>query len=393
MTQPIQIADEVRDAVERGIPVLALESTIFTHGLPRPRNLQVALDAEDRVRAAGVVPATIGVVDGRPTVGLSVAEIERLSVADSVVKLSLRDLPSPRQGPEWRDDGRRDGVPRTPRRSPGLLDRRPRRSPSRRSADVRRIRRPPDPRGSSARRGERGCEVDPGHPPDPRAARDAQSRCRRLSDDRLSRLLHRRFRLRHRVLGVVGVGDRRHRRRARRARHLLDAAGREPRRHRRAASGRAARRRTRASARRALQIRASRAMTRRPFLLDLHAARDGRTQSRRECRGVSRQCLPRRRDRRRSDGAADAHGHRRSDRRRRRARRLGARDRHRQSGRRHARTGWQRRQCRRGRGARSMPVRFIGRVGTDPEGDALAQALAPPASTCASSVGAARDRS
>jgi len=93
MTQPIQIADEVRDAVDRGIPVLALESTIFTHGLPRPRNLQVALDAEDRVRAAGVVPATIGVVGGRPTVGLSVGDIERLSVDDSAVKLSLRDLP------------------------------------------------------------------------------------------------------------------------------------------------------------------------------------------------------------------------------------------------------------------------------------------------------------
>lgn len=89
----IVVADEVRDAVERGIPVLALESTIFTHGLPRPRNLEVAREAEERVRDAGVVPATIGVVEGRPTVGLSPAEIERLSTADDVVKLSLRDLP------------------------------------------------------------------------------------------------------------------------------------------------------------------------------------------------------------------------------------------------------------------------------------------------------------
>ena len=77
----------------RGIPVLALESTIFTHGLPRPRNLEVALDAEDRVRAVGVVPATIGVLDGRPIVGLSPDEIERLSTDDSAVKLSVRDLP------------------------------------------------------------------------------------------------------------------------------------------------------------------------------------------------------------------------------------------------------------------------------------------------------------
>ena len=73
--------------------MLALESTIFTHGLPRPTNLEVAREAEDLVRDAGVVPATIGVVDGVPTVGLSAVEIERLSEADGVVKASLRDLP------------------------------------------------------------------------------------------------------------------------------------------------------------------------------------------------------------------------------------------------------------------------------------------------------------
>jgi pseudouridine-5'-phosphate glycosidase len=87
------VADEVRDGVARGIPILALESTIFTHGLPRPRNLEVALEAEQRVRDAGVVPATIGVVAGRPTVGLSPADIERLATDDTAVKLSLRDLP------------------------------------------------------------------------------------------------------------------------------------------------------------------------------------------------------------------------------------------------------------------------------------------------------------
>ncbi|MEU1970314.1 pseudouridine-5'-phosphate glycosidase [Microbacterium sp. NPDC019599] len=92
MTDLVRISDEVRDAVERSIPILALESTIFTHGLPRPRNLEVALEAEERVRAAGVVPATIGVVVGRPTVGLSPTEIERLSTSDGVVKLSVRDL-------------------------------------------------------------------------------------------------------------------------------------------------------------------------------------------------------------------------------------------------------------------------------------------------------------
>ncbi|WP_291046758.1 pseudouridine-5'-phosphate glycosidase [Herbiconiux sp.] len=89
----LAISDEVRAAVADGRPVLALESTIFTHGLPRPRNVEVALEAEEHVRAAGVVPATIGLVDGVPTVGLSTAEIERLSNDDAVVKVSLRDIP------------------------------------------------------------------------------------------------------------------------------------------------------------------------------------------------------------------------------------------------------------------------------------------------------------
>lgn len=89
----IRVSDEVRDAVAGGRPVLALESTILTHGLPRPRNLEVGLGSEQLVRAAGVVPATIGVVDGIPVVGLSGAEIEQLCTADGVVKASVRDLP------------------------------------------------------------------------------------------------------------------------------------------------------------------------------------------------------------------------------------------------------------------------------------------------------------
>ncbi|HEX6447528.1 MAG TPA: pseudouridine-5'-phosphate glycosidase [Streptosporangiales bacterium] len=89
----IAVAAEVRDAVAAGVPVVALESTIFTHGLPRPRNLEVAREAEKALRAAGVVPATIGVVDGVPTVGLDDARIERLATDDAVVKISIRDLP------------------------------------------------------------------------------------------------------------------------------------------------------------------------------------------------------------------------------------------------------------------------------------------------------------
>ncbi len=91
-TLPI-VAPEVADALADGRPVLACESTILTHGLPRPANLDVARDAEARVRAAGVVPATIGVLDGVARVGLSGAELERLASDPDVVKLSARDLP------------------------------------------------------------------------------------------------------------------------------------------------------------------------------------------------------------------------------------------------------------------------------------------------------------
>jgi pseudouridine-5'-phosphate glycosidase len=90
---PVVVADEVAAAVADGRPVVALESTIFTHGLPRPRNLEVALDAERQLRACGVMPATIGVVHGEAVVGLSSEQIERLSQTDGTSKISLRDLP------------------------------------------------------------------------------------------------------------------------------------------------------------------------------------------------------------------------------------------------------------------------------------------------------------
>lgn len=89
----IRVADDVRRALEIGAPVLALESTILTHGLPSPRNLEVGLESEAQVRAAGVTPVTIGVVDGEPVVGLSPAEMEHLCTSADVVKVSVRDLP------------------------------------------------------------------------------------------------------------------------------------------------------------------------------------------------------------------------------------------------------------------------------------------------------------
>ncbi|WP_129977862.1 pseudouridine-5'-phosphate glycosidase [Rhodococcus sp. Q1] len=94
MSESIRVADFVREAIAGRRPVVALESTIFTHGLTRPRNVEVALDAEQRLRDSGVVPATIGVVDGTPTVGLSEQQIRMLGADDfPVVKLGLRDLP------------------------------------------------------------------------------------------------------------------------------------------------------------------------------------------------------------------------------------------------------------------------------------------------------------
>src|SRR5690242_20136002 len=93
LTPAIRVSDEVRAAIDAGAPVLALESTILSHGLPAPRNLAVGLAAEQQVRDAGVVPATIGVVDGIAVVGLSPAAIERLCTSGDVVKVSVRDLP------------------------------------------------------------------------------------------------------------------------------------------------------------------------------------------------------------------------------------------------------------------------------------------------------------
>ncbi|MYW66441.1 pseudouridine-5'-phosphate glycosidase [Streptomyces sp. SID8379] len=87
------VSDEVRDAVGAGRPVVALESTIIAHGLPRPRNLKVALELEQVVRDEDAVPATIAVLDGRPHVGLDKVQLERIANEDGIRKLSQRDLP------------------------------------------------------------------------------------------------------------------------------------------------------------------------------------------------------------------------------------------------------------------------------------------------------------
>lgn len=82
----------VREALSDHRPVVALESTIIAHGLPRPRNVAVAAQIEQAVRDHGAVPATIGMVRGELVVGLDTDEIARLATADGVAKLSVRDL-------------------------------------------------------------------------------------------------------------------------------------------------------------------------------------------------------------------------------------------------------------------------------------------------------------
>ena len=90
----MQVLPEVADALASGAPVVALESTIISHGLPRPDNLRIAREIEDEVRAAGAVPATIAVVDGVARIGLDDDALARVASDPSVVKVSVRDLAS-----------------------------------------------------------------------------------------------------------------------------------------------------------------------------------------------------------------------------------------------------------------------------------------------------------
>ncbi|MEN0072246.1 MAG: pseudouridine-5'-phosphate glycosidase [Propionicimonas sp.] len=96
MTTPhpmLALTDEVRDALASGAPVVALESTIISHGMPYPRNVQTAREVEDIIRAGGAVPATIAVLHGVPRIGLDDAELDLLGSDDNVRKVSIRDLP------------------------------------------------------------------------------------------------------------------------------------------------------------------------------------------------------------------------------------------------------------------------------------------------------------
>jgi pseudouridine-5'-phosphate glycosidase len=91
-TDGIQIANEIAEALAANKPVVALESTLITHGLPRPVNRQIAANAERVVREEGAIPATIAVLDGVPTVGISERQLDDLANRDGVIKASTRDL-------------------------------------------------------------------------------------------------------------------------------------------------------------------------------------------------------------------------------------------------------------------------------------------------------------
>jgi pseudouridylate synthase len=95
MTRPpfLRLSDEVRDALDIGAPVLALESTLITHGMPFPRNLETARGAEAAARARGATPATIAVLDGQARVGLEPAVLEALARSgQGVIKAAAHDL-------------------------------------------------------------------------------------------------------------------------------------------------------------------------------------------------------------------------------------------------------------------------------------------------------------
>jgi pseudouridylate synthase len=88
----VHVHPEVRDALAAGRPVVALESTIISHGLPRPDNLRIAREIEEAVRSGGAVPATIAIIGGEPHVGLNDTALRRVAEGDAVVKVSVRDV-------------------------------------------------------------------------------------------------------------------------------------------------------------------------------------------------------------------------------------------------------------------------------------------------------------
>ena len=201
----MQVHPEVAAALADGRPVVALESTIISHGLPRPDNLGIAREIEQAVRDGGAVPATIAVVAGQPRIGLDDAALRD----DRRVRRGgqgQRPGPGhPRRAPgHRRHHGGLDGAPGRPGRHRGVRHRRPGRRAPAGPRLLGRVGRPghavPDADHRRLRRGE----VDPGRGRHPGAAGDAERRRARLPDRRLPRLLPRRLRAPAGLAGGLG---------------------------------------------------------------------------------------------------------------------------------------------------------------------------------------------
>ena len=89
----MKISEEVKQAIRMHKPVVALESTIISHGMPYPRNVECALLVEKTIRENGAIPATVGIIEGEAIVGMSPEEIEEFGKRKGIVKCSRRDLP------------------------------------------------------------------------------------------------------------------------------------------------------------------------------------------------------------------------------------------------------------------------------------------------------------
>jgi len=89
----LKISLEIKEALKKGYPVVALESTIISHGMPYPKNVKTALEVEKAIRAHGAIPATIGIIEGDAIVGMTPEEIEQFGKRKGIIKVSRRDLP------------------------------------------------------------------------------------------------------------------------------------------------------------------------------------------------------------------------------------------------------------------------------------------------------------
>jgi hypothetical protein len=196
----LQFSPEVQAARAAGKPVVALESTIISHGMPYPQNVQTAREVEQVIRDAGAVPATIAIIDGRICIGLADDQLELLGQAGMRSRSAAATWPTCCRNEEARRHHRgRHHDLREAGRHRSLRHRRHRRRAPRRRDQLRHLGRPAGTGADRRGRRLRGREVDPRHRPDARIPRDP----RRAGGERrpagLPRLLHARQRLQGRL--------------------------------------------------------------------------------------------------------------------------------------------------------------------------------------------------